>query len=446
MRAAVIGLVLGLVWVTAGVVPLDAQAPPTITVPPSIASDCSANVTGALGDFFKSVRDGSTVSMGDASSCYKVNGTLRIEDQSFNIEGNGATLRGKGGETKALGGNPHWTMLFGADHDMVVSDLNLTGGLLADGSNGGAAYEGYGGLETISSKNMTFSGVNLSSFQGDCLSVQFASPATGVGGNALNRNVLWQGSKIKGCGWVGLSVEAVDGLRVSGTQFSTIKADAMDFEYDLYSSSITKTGQARGAAQDDVTIDHDNFFNWGADWFASLQGQTKCQRHPTKPCAEGGGVQERNVELRDNTLNAGRPLIEVEGTNPAYTPEPYWFHGLVVTGNVNKAAARPIHGGAITGSHVGVAIAVANVVDATISANTFPLFHGTPAYHPNTPYFDAIKPSNVNGLDITHDDFSGAQSVVHGARGNADVTRCENTYELDGRTDGPCPVSVLPPA
>ena len=121
-------------------------------------------------------------------------------------------------------------------------------------------------------------------------------------------------------------------------------------------------------------------------------------------------------------------------------------HGLVVTGNVNKAAARPIHGGAITGSHVGVAIAVANVVDATISANTFPLFHGTPAYHPNTPYFDAIKPSNVNGLDITHDDFSGAQSVVHGARGNADVTRCENTYELDGRTDGPCPVSVLAPA
>ena len=281
---------------------------------------------------------------------------------------------------------------------MTVSGLNLTGGLLGDLSNGGAAYEGYGGLETVSTRNMTFNGDNLTNFQGDCLSVQFPSPSIGVSGNMLNRNMLWQGGKIKGCGWVGLSVESVDGLRVTGTQFSTQKADAIDFEYDLYSSSITVKGQARGAAQDNITIDHNNFFNWGADWFVSLQGQTKCQfkRPPTKPCAEGGGVQQRNVSLVDNNLNSSRPLIEVKGTNPAYTPEPYWNHGLTITGNVNKGTARPVHGGAITGSHVGYAITIENVVDVNMSNNVFPLFTGTATYFPNHSYFDAVRPVNVN--------------------------------------------------
>jgi hypothetical protein len=230
---------------------------------------------------------------------------------------------------------------------------------------------------------------------------------------------------------------------VTNSVIANVKADAMDFEYDTYSSYIPPgSTTALVAAQDNISIDHDTFKNWGADWFASIQGQTKCQMHhkPTRPCPQGGGVQQQNVSLIDNTLNAARPLVEIVGTNAAYTTQPYLNDGLTITGNVNEKTARPVHGGAITKPFAGSVMTIENVQHLDLSNNVFPVFSGTPTYYPDHPYATGVKPVGINGFNLTHNAFHGAIAVIQGASNNTAVTKCQNAYDVNGaKNDGPCP-------
>jgi hypothetical protein len=94
----------------------------------------------------------------------------------------------------------------------------------------------------------------------------------------------------------------------------------MDFEYDIYSTSLDPDGTSSWAAQDNITIENGTWTNWGADWFASDQGQTP-------------GVQEQNVTLTGNTLNSEGPLFEIVGTPPSITTAPYTNNYLIITDN-----------------------------------------------------------------------------------------------------------------
>ena len=129
MRRLILGAALVVGFLLTGV-PVGAQTPPLIPttievgVPADINATCSSNVTTQLNDFFKTVPDGETVNMGNAQSCYKVNGTIRIENKAFNIDGNGAMFKGKGGATKKQGAQPalHAPLRLGSRHDRVGSE------------------------------------------------------------------------------------------------------------------------------------------------------------------------------------------------------------------------------------------------------------------------------------------------------------------------------------
>lgn len=439
--------------------PKPASAQPTTTttepaveyaLPASIDATCTTNVTAALQDYLNSLPQGATVSLGNAQSCYKSNGVLAIRDKSIHIEGHGATINApKAGTVAEAGTSPHPIILFAKDIDTSMTDVNINGAF--DGStNGGVKYEHFIGIETVSSKNLTLDGVNVANIQGDCVSIQFpvTSNPINVSGTALNRNVTIENSSFKKCGWVNFSIESVNGLRVTNTTIGK-SVDSIDMEYNIYSSFIpanAENGQARFAAMDNILFDHDKFNNWQAVWFVTKNGQTKCQPHPTKPCAEGGGVQQRNVALEDNTLNGSGGLVDVLGTNPDWTTEPYINQGLTITNNTNSQTARPLFGGAITKPHAGQAMQLQYVTDVNISGNNFPLFHGTATYYPNTLYMDAVKPKSVTGLQLSHNNFHGGLSVVYGGKYNQNVVKCENGYGLHGENDGQCLVAVQLPA
>ncbi len=70
-----------------------ATAQTTLAVPSTIASDCSVDVTTALGDFLRGVPNGTTVSFAPAG-CYRVETEIGLNfQQGITLEGNGATLR-----------------------------------------------------------------------------------------------------------------------------------------------------------------------------------------------------------------------------------------------------------------------------------------------------------------------------------------------------------------
>lgn len=424
-------------------------APPLVyTIPPSIDSTCANNVTGKLNDFFASLPSGATVSLGNAQSCYQSNGVLAIRDKNLQIEGNGATINApKAGTPAVAGTQPHPIILFAKANDSSLNNVNINGALNPEGTNGGVKYEHYLGIETVSTKNLTLNGVNLANIQGDGLAVQFpvTSAPINVSGNMLNKNILIENSSIKKCGWVAISITSVDGFRMTNSTIGKA-VDSIDMEYNLYSSQITDTGQARFAAMNNILFDHDKFQNWSAVWFVTKNGQTKCQHHPTRYCKDGGGVQQRNVTLEDNQLSASAPLVDVLGTNPAWTTEPYINQGLTIINNTNSKDARSLHGGAPTTPHAGPAMRLKYVTNVTISGNHFPIYHGHPGYFENTPYTDALKPNNVDSLTLTYNNFFGALSVTYGGGGNTNVTRCQNEQGLSGETDGECPISVLPPS
>ena len=117
-------------------------------------------------------------------------------------------------------------------------------------------------------------------------------------------------------GYVALVGESFDGWLVQDDQFMNTALDAIDLEYDTYSTG-DHHGQPVYAAEDNLTVQDDLFRNWGADWFASLQGQTP-------------GVQEQNIVLEDNTLQAARPLVQIRGTLNA--PPFYANSGLTIDG------------------------------------------------------------------------------------------------------------------
>ncbi len=68
-------------------------APGSVRVPPSIADDCSTDVTAQLVTWIASVPDNSTLQFREGA-CYRIDDSLRIEDRrGLVFEGNGATFK-----------------------------------------------------------------------------------------------------------------------------------------------------------------------------------------------------------------------------------------------------------------------------------------------------------------------------------------------------------------
>jgi hypothetical protein len=435
LAIALIGAVstLGMTW--------PAAASQSVPLPASIPSDCDhGESTSALSAFLAGVPADSTVTF-PADGCFIVNETLLLQDTTgLTIEGNGSTLRQTASPTNAAPIVELWD-----DANLTMENVKIDGAY--DGSNGGEGEEGDYGIEFEADSGVTLTNDSVSNIQGDFL---YLSPPYDVTtSDALSTGITITNSTFTNAGYHGLTVESVgcptlatcNGLTISGDTFRGIGTDAMDFEYDDYSTPFNPNGTAYWAAEDDVTITHNTWIDWGDDWFASVQGQLP-------------GVQEQHLTLSDNTLEADSPLFEVVGTNRADTTtastNDYW----TITGNTFVAGyyGAPYRGGD------SVAGQLYFITNLKLENNTFPFCDGE--YEAPQPVNTCTTPDEyVFDLDvitygsIENNDFPGAVGVVQPQPYDqylTDLTECANAYGVNGsQVDDSCastPAPTVPPA
>ena len=405
---------------------------PTITPPATIAANCSADVGQALGDWLSSRPANSVVSL-PSGACYRIDTSLIIHNTSgLTINGNGSLLS----QSKAggQGTDVQGIVYLRQNANLTLSGLKVAGAF--NGTNGGVSYEGNYGLFMEANHTVTVTGMNMSNIQGDFIILDPPQNNDTPGDNSLNTAVNIQSSTFTNAGYHGLTVESVNGLTVNNSTFTNMGVDAIDMEYDVYSTAFDAQGNPLQAAQDNVSITNDTWTNFQDDWFASIQGQSP-------------GVQQDNVLLSNNTLDANSPLIQDVGTNPAITPTQYQNRGLIVTLNKNLMPAIGTSGASIADPNPGhvSAMQIQGVVNANISGNIFPVFDGLPDYFANTPYISVLQAYENPNLIVRSNSFVGAYSILQAGSAANTVTECGNGYGVIGlQGDGACPTTTTPTA
>jgi hypothetical protein len=382
------------------------------------------------------------------NGCFIVNDTLLLQGTTgLTIEGNGSTLKQTASPT-----NPAPLVELWNDANLTIENLHIDGAY--NGSNGGAGEEGDYGIKFEADSGVTLTNDTVSNIQGDFL---YLSPPYDVTtSDALSTGITVTNSTFTNAGYHGVTVESVgcptlapcNGLTISRDTFNGIGTDAMDFEYDDYSTGFGPSGVSCDpvndpttctpywAAEDYVTIEDNVWSNWRSDWFASVQGQLP-------------GVQEQHLTITGNLLESSGPLFEVVGTNRASTTEPYTDDFWTITNNAYAPGyyVVPYRGGD------SVAAQLYDITDLTMTGNTFPGCTGL--YESPQPLSACGAPSeNLMDLDvitygsIENNDFAGMLGVVQPQTYDqylTDVTECGNTYGVNGgQVDDACPSTTQP--
>jgi hypothetical protein len=402
-----------------------AVAPTVISIPSSMPSNCSvANSAPALESWLNGLPANSTVEFPE-KGCFNIAHSLWIHNTNgLTIIGNGAVLR----QNVAVTPNEsvQGILYLSQNTNLTISNLNINGAF--NGSNGGANYEGGYGVFMEADHTVTMTRLNVTNIQGDFIILD--PPQNGDTGSdtSLNTNISITGSRFTNAGYHGLTVESVNGLTIEHDTFTNMGVDAIDMEYDNYSTTFDANGNPQEAAEDNVMIANDYWANFNDDWISSLQGQSP-------------GVQEDNVTLTHNRIDAKSPLVQIVGTNPYLTSAKYWNRGLTITDNRGLQVALPTTGASIVDPPGNVAaMQIQGVVGVTISNNKLPLFDGTTTYYRNTPYIAVLQAYEDQRFIFEGNTFSGAYDLLQaGSGGNSVVVECGNHYGVHGaRHDSLC--------
>jgi hypothetical protein len=136
----------------------------------------------------------------------------------------------------------------------LMKNLTIDGAY--NGSNGGVNFEGDYGLLLEADHGVTLNHISVNNIQGDFIDLN--APNSGVTGSdtSLNSDIFVTHSTFDHCGYHGLTIESADGVAFSHA-FSEIGTDAMDFAYDVYSTTFDAQGNPQEAAQDNIRIIND---------------------------------------------------------------------------------------------------------------------------------------------------------------------------------------------
>jgi hypothetical protein len=406
------------------------SVPLAVTPPASIPDDCSSDAAPALLSWLSSLPQG-TVSKPlvvtlPAQACYAVDETLYLQGMTdTTVDAAGAIFKQESPFAENLT-QPIVFLL--QDTNVTIEDLVINGAY--NGSNGGVNYEGDYGVVLEGDSGVNLTHLTVANIQGDFI---YLSPPYDLANisDSLNTNISVTGSSFTNAGYHGLTVESANGLTLNHDVFSGIGTDAMDFEYDEYSTAFKPDGTHFWAAQDNITIENSWWTNWGDDWFASDQGQTP-------------GVQQQNVTLTGNTLNSDSPLFEIVGTSAATTAAPYLNTNLTITDNRFAPGyyAKPYRGGTSVGS------SIQNVTNLVIEDNTFPLCASIykspqPASTCSTPDEYELDLSGITNGEVVDNNFAGALGIIQPQ--DYDTQRvgmdlCGNDYGVSAAlVDDTCP-------
>ena len=219
-----------------------AAADESVLLPASIPSDCAhGDSTSALTEFLAKLPADSTVTF-PPDGCFVIDETLLLQGTTgLTIEGNGSTLKQTASPTNTAPIVELWN-----DADLTMENVKIDGAY--NGSNGGEGEEGDYGIEFEADSGVTLTNDSVSNIQGDFL---YFSPPYDVTDQpcTLDRHYHRQlefherrlpRTDAQFC-WVPTEATC-NGLTISGDTFRGINTDAMDFEYDDYSTPFGPSG------------------------------------------------------------------------------------------------------------------------------------------------------------------------------------------------------------
>jgi hypothetical protein len=413
-------------------VTLAQQPPPPAPAIPHFTNfgsgSCASDVTSNMQTFLNAAADNSTVTLA-YHACYEIDGILTIQNRTgLTINANGATFKTTV-PVNNTSKHPFFYLL--SNTHLTIKNLNIVGAY--DGSNGGPGREGAYGMILEDNHGVTLTGLSMLNIQGDFFTVQ--APFDVPGGN-LNTGIVVTNSTFTNCGYHGFVAEGVNGLTVTGNTFTNMAVDAMDFEYDIFSSGPPNPGSkiATYAAEDNVMVARNTWNNWGADWFASIQPSNT-------PNSDGFlGVQEQNVFLTNNTLvpgSFGGSLADVEVVNPTTTSSIYHTRNIRITNNRTVGALVGTTGSSITSPFSASTALFQYTVGTYVGGNTIQLFDGfcPPAgnYFCNggayQPYLGAVTNSATYSTTVSNNKFQGALAPINTSQSTGPVDKqCGNSY------------------
>jgi hypothetical protein len=395
----------------------------TVAAPASSVTQTTDAGTSCLGDetaAFEGYADAlSNNTLPFPHQCMAIDGTIDLTDVSNEtINGNGAALL----VSDRTGFSPVFQLV--DDTNVTIENFTIVGSY--DGTN---SDEGAYGVVFEADAGVTLTHDTFRNIQGDFL--YLSPPYDSHQSDALNTDITVSESRFDNGGYHGLSVESVNGLNVNRNVFDGINVDAMDFEYDDYSTGFTgcpsddpscadPTGEPFWAAQDNIEIEDNSWYDWnGSDWLASIQGQTP-------------GVQAQNWTISGNELYDDAPLFEVVATNPALTAPAYTADNWTIANNHYAPGyyAKAYRGG------TSVAAQLYFIGNLTLTRNTFPLCAGQfeepqPQSACSTPDEYVFDLATISTGTMEYNDFGGAIGIVLPQLYDqylTDFTECGNSY------------------
>lgn len=215
--------------------------PPPGTVPPSIPSDCSVDVTAQLQAWLDSLPNGTTADL--AGGCFRAEGTLTLNNRfGITLEGTGATLRA------STVGDGHRSSIRVIDGgQFAVRNLTIEGGYANPGVHDTTVQWSHG-VDLLGPDGVLVENVTVRNVGGDCVYAGLGALRTR---SATVRNVTCDGT-----GRNGVSAVATNTLAVEGGSYGRIGFIAFDVEPNTTTGSgvdgATFTGATVGPYYLDV--------------------------------------------------------------------------------------------------------------------------------------------------------------------------------------------------
>ncbi len=416
----------------------------TLTVPASIADDCSTDVTSALNSWIAHLPSDAVVEF-PANACYSVSNTsttlILNAVHGLTIYGNGATLRqsvyegGQCGNTAVRPVQVQPILKLTSDTNITVNDLTIDG----PGNCGGAANEGDYGIElgqaTPGNTDITFNGVTVEHTDGDGVGV-LPQLGTCCG---INTNVTFENGAFSYIGYHTFTPEGVIGLTIANNRF-THTSNFMDLEVDNGGQG-NGAGTPVGDGQWNITVENNTFSDGSGLSVSSIQGSC---------------IPQKNILFEGNVLDATSSGIDIVlgGSGASWCGQDT---GLTIEDNHSLGVAHSPCGGSIAAGPACSMIEVGDYRDVTIAGNYFTADDGAPQYHyyPNTIFVPCITFNGVSTALVENNTCNNAFDVWDATHAqfpsddypNTAITACGNTYWLttpadgaaaDPRNDGSC--------
>jgi hypothetical protein len=333
------------------------------TVPPTIAADCTRDVTGALNTWMASVADGSTLSF-RAGACYRVDGSLVLKDRhDLTLDGNGASFTASEiPSTSPKITRRMWALVGGSD----ITMRNLTVRGTSPTATFDVRREWFPLIHISGTSKVLFERVHGSNAWGDFVSIapdnrpQSRSNST-VG--VLARDVTVRQSSPSVIGRHGVTCIGCEDVVIDGNTFDGIAYQVVDIEVEA------DTWYARNVSFTNNTIG----------------------KHRLSVLANAGiGRSVTEITLSGNTMTSApvtcAPAIQIDDT---VAVKSNW----TITDNRFKT--------------LGSAFWLRGVDNVTVGHNVVSLMAGG-CQNQDT----AIIASNSRGNDVSNNDFPGAR-VLH---------------------------------